>query len=176
MAGYDLGKLFCGSRGRFGLIARVALRLHPRPDASRTLAVPVESAEDAQAKARAILRAPLVPSAVDVLWPGRLAVLFEGGWQAVDEQLAAAGLLVGGEEDDGSIWAEIAVRQAAAEGRLLFHPGRLAATLASQKEAVVRVGAGVAYVPQAVPDARDPAEIALAERVRAEFDPNGVLV
>ncbi|HEY7429412.1 MAG TPA: FAD-binding oxidoreductase, partial [Streptosporangiaceae bacterium] len=37
VAGYDLGKLFCGSEGRLGLIARAALRLHPRPDASRTL-------------------------------------------------------------------------------------------------------------------------------------------
>ena len=34
VAGYDLGKLFCGSRGRLGLIARVSLRLHPRPRAS----------------------------------------------------------------------------------------------------------------------------------------------
>jgi glycolate oxidase FAD binding subunit len=32
VAGYDLGKLFCGSEGMFGLIARVALRLHPRPE------------------------------------------------------------------------------------------------------------------------------------------------
>src|SRR5581483_1854477 len=43
VAGYDLGKLFCGSAGRLGLIARVSLRLHPRPDSARTLAVPVES-------------------------------------------------------------------------------------------------------------------------------------
>ena len=36
VAGYDLGKLFCGSRGRLGLVARLALRLQPRPAASRT--------------------------------------------------------------------------------------------------------------------------------------------
>ena len=30
VAGYDLGKLFCGSRGRLGTVERVALRLHPR--------------------------------------------------------------------------------------------------------------------------------------------------
>jgi hypothetical protein len=38
------------------------------------------------------------------------------------------------------------------------------------------VSAGVAYVPDAVPDPRDRAEIALVERVRAGFDPAGVLV
>ena len=35
VAGYDLGKLFCGSRGRLGVVARIALRLHPLPAASR---------------------------------------------------------------------------------------------------------------------------------------------
>ena len=31
VAGYDLGKLLCGSRGRLGSLERVALRLHPLP-------------------------------------------------------------------------------------------------------------------------------------------------
>ena len=44
VAGYDLAKLFCGSHGRLGLIARVSLRLHPRPEASRTLVDPRGSA------------------------------------------------------------------------------------------------------------------------------------
>src|SRR5205823_4901937 len=39
VAGYDLGKLFSGSGGRLGLIARVALRLHPRPTAAVTAVV-----------------------------------------------------------------------------------------------------------------------------------------
>jgi glycolate oxidase FAD binding subunit len=175
VAGYDLGKVFCGSEGRFGLIARVALRLHPRPESARTLTVPVASPADAQAKARAILRAPLAPSAVDVVWPGSLAVLFEGARRAVDEQLAAAQALVGGAEDSGSVWKEAEARQARSRGRLLFAPGELAATLGGLEEAVVRVAAGVAYVPSPVADPRDPAEMALAERVRAQFDPQGVL-
>ncbi len=175
VAGYDLGKLFCGSEGRLGLIARVALRLHPRPEAERTLTVPVGWGSEAEAAARAILRAPLAPSAVDVLWPGRLAVLFEGGRRAVDEQLAAARGLVGGTEDPGSVWEEAAGRQARARGRLLFRPGMLASTLSRLEEAVVRVSAGLAYVPEPVADRRDPAEVALAERVRGHFDPEGVL-
>ena len=40
----------------------------------------------------------------------------------------------------------------------------------------MRVAAGVAYVPEPVADPRDPAEVALAERVRGQFDPQGVLV
>src|ERR1700729_4060858 len=37
VAGYDLGKLFCGSRGRLGSVERMALRVHPRPPVARTL-------------------------------------------------------------------------------------------------------------------------------------------
>ncbi len=176
VAGYDLGKLFCGSEGRLGLIARVGLRLHPRPDATRTLAVPITSAEEATEKARTILRAPLAPSAVDLLWPGWLTVLFEGGRRGVDEQFEHAHSLVGGEEDFGEIWEEVEARQEWSQGRLLFSPGRLAETLDGLGEAVVRVSAGVAYVGEPVEDPRDPAEVALAERVRAQFDPGGVLV
>ncbi len=176
VAGFDLGKLFCGSEGRLGLIARVGLRLHPRPDVSRTLAVPVETPAEAHEKAQALLRAPLAPSAIDVLWPGWLAVLFEGGSRAVEAQLAAAQALVGGSEDLGSVWEEAEARQAWARGRLLFAPAALAEVMAGLEEAVVRVSAGVAYVPEPVPDPRDEGEIRLAERVRAEFDPHAVFV
>jgi glycolate oxidase FAD binding subunit len=175
VAGYDLGKLFCGSEGRLGLIARVALRLHPRPEASRTLATPVRSAPDAAAVARKLLHAPLELSALDIVWPGWVAVLIEGSRAAVDEQFEAAQGLVGGGEDFGSIWEEAEARQSRAEGRVLFAPGELAATLAAIDEAVVRVSAGVAHVRDAVPDPRDPVEVALVERVRAELDPDGVL-
>ena len=39
VAGYDLGKLVCGSEGRLALIARVSLRLHPLPQSAATLVV-----------------------------------------------------------------------------------------------------------------------------------------
>lgn len=176
VAGYDLGKLFVGSRGRLGLVARASLRLHPLPEAVRTLVAPVSSAEDAHGKAQAILRSHLVPSALDLLWPGRLAVLFEGSPRAVAAQLEEARKLVGGEEGGEEVWEESRRRQGEAAGCLAFPPGALAETLGGLEEAVVRISAGVAYVPYAVPDPRHETARALAERVRAAFDPAGVLV
>ena len=176
VAGYDLAKLFCGSEGRLGLIARVSLRLHPQPAATSTVVAPVDSAEDAAAKAQAVLRSGLVPSAVDLHWPGRLALLFEGSERAVAAQVETARELCGSRRAADEIWAEAGERQLRARGRLSFAPGALAAVLAGLDEAVVRVSAGVAYVSEPVPDPRDPAEIALVERIRARFDPAGVLV
>ena len=61
VAGYDLAKLLCGSRGRLGLIARASLRLHPRPEASRTLVVPVAAPDDAQALVRTLIHSHAHP-------------------------------------------------------------------------------------------------------------------
>ena len=171
VAGYDLAKLFCGSEGRLGRIVRLALRLHPVPEASATVIAPAEAAN-----ALAVLRSTLVPSAVDVHWPDRLALLFEGSARAVATQVAAARELVGAEPAGDEVWADAAERQAGATGRISFAPGSLDDVLAAEDEAIVRVAAGVAYVPHEVPDPRDPVEIALVERIRAAFDPGGVLV
>jgi glycolate oxidase FAD binding subunit len=165
VAGYDLGKLFCGSAGTFGRIAGAALRLHPRPAAQATLAVSATEPEQAQRLSRAVLGSQLTPSAVDVLWPGHLALLFEGSERAVRAQIARARALVGGNED-ASIWQEIATRQLEARGRVSFDPGGLAAFLADTPRAVVRVSAGSAYVTDAVP-ASIPSP--LVERIRMEL-------
>jgi glycolate oxidase FAD binding subunit len=109
VAGYDLGKLLCGSRGTLGVICRASLRLHPLPDASATLVAEVTSAADGEAKRQAILRSTLVPSALD-LTGERLAVLFEGSELAVEFQLEAARELVGGERASGEIWDDVRAR------------------------------------------------------------------
>ena len=176
VAGYDLGKLFCGSRGTLGLIARVSLRLHPRPAVARTLVTEVGGAGDAQRLAQALLTSTLVPSAIDLLWPGRLALLLEGTERAVTAQAETAAALLRARPDDGSVWTEVARRQSAAAGRLSFPPGRLAETLAPLGEALVRVGPGLAYLPHPGPASADEAVLRLGERVRSRFDPEGVLV
>jgi len=161
VAGYDLGKLLCGSRGRLGLIVRASFRLHPRPAASRTLVVPVDDELEALRLLGTLARSQLAPSAVDLLWPGKLCALFEGAGRAVDAQLGRARGLLGGEEGDP--WDGVLAFQASCGGRVRF--GRL--------EAPMLVRGPEAYVPEA-PAAAEWSP--LAERVRAEFDPAGVLV
>jgi glycolate oxidase FAD binding subunit len=182
VAGYDLARLVCGSRGRLALIGRASFRLHPVPRASRTLVVEADRPGELAAAVGALLRSQLEPSAVDLLHPGRLAVLFEGSPAAVHVQVEAARRLLGRGESslvttvsEESVWEESRRRQGAALGRLRFSPGELAAALRSLGEAVIRPAAGVAYLPVTAPDDTAPAVRRLEEAIRAQLDPRGVL-
>ena len=173
VAGYDLARLVCGSRGRLALIARVSFRLHPVPRAAQTVAL---ETDDAAGVVRELMASQLQPSALDVLHPGGVLVLFEGSPAAVSAQIAAATALVGGVETGAEAWATSRSRQGASKGRVRFDPGRLEATLADLDEAVVRPAAGVAYTPcGSEPQGIDLPLAALLERIRLAFDPNGVL-
>ena len=176
VAGYDLARLMCGSRGRLGLIARASFRLHPLPKAARTLVVETGDAAGVVAQ---LLRSQLQPSALDVLHPGRAAVLFEGSERAVSAQLANAWGLVGGEESDTAVWDESRRRQAAARRRVRFAPGELFEVLTGLTEAVIRPSAGVAFAADgnASIDQLQGVSNAVAtvvERIRRELDPRGV--
>jgi glycolate oxidase FAD binding subunit len=124
VAGYDLAKLFCGSKGRLGRVERLALRLHPMPAAARTVAVAADWPS--------LHRSQLVPSAVDVA-EGRMHVLFEGSPRAVDEQARALG---GAEVDE---WDALRRLQASLPGRLRWD---------GDPAPLVRPGRRVAYVDE----------------------------
>jgi hypothetical protein len=131
-----------------------------------------------------LLRSQLQPSALDVLHPGRVALLFEGSECAVAAQLERARALVGGAEADGSVWEESRARQEVSKGRVHFAPGELRSVLEFLQDAVLRPSAGIAYAAQEI--ARDDplqeissgrvkALEALVERIARELDPRGVL-
>jgi len=93
VAGYDLGKLFAGSLGTLGVIVEAIFRLHPAPAATAVATAEVAAPGQAGSAVRALLASALVPSAIELDWPGpdgpgTLTVLFEGIGPGVDAQAA----------------------------------------------------------------------------------------
>jgi glycolate oxidase FAD binding subunit len=138
VAGYDLGKLFCGSRGRLGRVEQLALKLHPLPEAARTITT-------GSARWGELHHSGLVPSAVDVAG-GRMHVLFEGAPHAVDAQAAAFG------GDESEPWDDLRALQAQLPARRRWDGG---------EARLVRPGPLVAFVEDATEAPWSP----LAERV-----------
>ncbi|MFL5929237.1 MAG: FAD-binding oxidoreductase [Gaiellaceae bacterium] len=138
VAGYDLGKLFCGSRGRLGRVEQLALRLHPLPAATRSVTVDAGRWPE-------LHRSGLAPSAVDVAG-GLMHVLFEGSRRSVDAQA----LEVGG--DDSDPWDDLRALQARLPSRRRWDGG---------PAPLLRPGPRVAYVEEDVPAVWSP----LADRV-----------
>src|SRR3989440_827910 len=66
VAGYDLGKLLTGSYGTLGLIVELAVRLHPRPQATATAVGRSDESAALARAAAAAAHAPLEYEALDV--------------------------------------------------------------------------------------------------------------
>ncbi len=129
VAGYDLGKLFTGSRGTLGLITEAAFRLHPLPQASAYVTAEAADAAQALELTRALLRSPLVPAAIEVDGPGPIsvAVLLEGVADAVPRRAEAARELIGGviTDEPPAWWGRLPHGEVLAEVRAA--PSRLPA-------------------------------------------------
>ena len=184
VAGYDLAKLFTGSFGTLGLIASVAVRLHPAP--ARTASLTARTDEPA-ALARAALTLAALPLEADDLdagWEGDagwLGVRF-GGVSAVEqaeaarERVALDAELVA--DDDHEQWA---VRRALQRGELVVkvsgRPTDLEAVIREARRlggsVVSRAALGLSWV--GLPAGADVASLreALAPRACAVLDGAG---
>ena len=97
VAGYDLSKLFTGSLGTLGIIATANFRLHPIPEASRTVAVEVESPEAAAGAAEAVMQSQVEPTAVELHYSEDarlLTVLLESIPAGVEAKVETASFLL----------------------------------------------------------------------------------
>jgi glycolate oxidase FAD binding subunit len=87
VAGYDLGKLFTGSYGSLGLIVQVALRLHPYPTTTATVAGTTDDPAKLAAAAQALAALPIEADCLDVSWEGGAgALLIRFGGTAAPHQ------------------------------------------------------------------------------------------
>ena len=180
VAGYDLGKLFAGSLGTLGLIASVAVRLHPRPQTTATATGASGDPAVLAGVATRLAGLPLEADCLDVAWEGgagRVLARFGGataGEQA-DAALAHLGDLDGAEavEDDEALWDRQRGRQRGevvvkVSGRVTDLERVLRAAHARGATVAARAGLGLSWVAL-----RDPGDV---PGLREELAPRACLV
>jgi glycolate oxidase FAD binding subunit len=178
VAGYDVGKLLVGSYGTLAVVTEATFRLHPVPPVCRWLTVPVASPAEAQRLVQAVLRAQVVPAALDVMITGGdgvLTLLLEGRADGVEGRAAAAqALLPGATADDAPPpgWGRYPWDVTVGGGdrdvalKLTFRLSGLAEVLTAAEGLAVSGSAGAGVLHAAMPVDEPTAVAAVLDRLR----------
>jgi len=180
VAGYDIGKLFAGSRGTLGLITQATFRLHPVPAETAYVTAECAAAVDACRVISVALESPASPVAAELDWPAvsdpvRVCVALEGDPAGVAGRAIALAGLVGHDaapsvRPDPPPWwgAGPAAQPDGTVLQIAFWPGDLGMVLAEIRAAAEAAGldpavggsaaAGVLYA--ALPPDGDPGAVA----------------
>jgi FAD/FMN-containing dehydrogenase len=187
VAGYDLCKLFVGSRGTLGVIVEATFKLRPLPEAEQFIQATCDSLERAGALIEAVLASELTPVVLDLhrgltLHAPRstLHVLlgFVGTREEVDWQLAKArelGLNMPATlQHEQAFWS---TDTTAAVHSVSVLPSKLIDTLGSLDDApfVARAGNGIVYYRGGPAPKKNEMPLELTRRLKQAFDPKAIL-
>lgn len=196
VTGYDLHRLLTGSLGTLGVITQVALKVRPLPKLARTLV----TREGGIELATRLLEAVPLPAAV-VAEHDRVLLRLEGWPEEVAEQARLANEVAVLADTDPSAWLEPAFPDAAILARAAVVPSKLAACADGSDRFRALLGVGYAWIPcdderglarlrervaslggiapvvrgPGGPGPADPVTLAIGGRLKAAFDPAGVL-
>jgi glycolate oxidase FAD binding subunit len=184
VAGYDLGKLLCGSFGTLGLVAQVAVRLHPLPAGRATAVGSTTDPHALQRAVGALAAASLELESLDLAWghgSGRVlarcaGVVPEPRAREAARLMSDAGVEGAVSEDDGDLWAAQRDRQRLEDGvvvRVSGLPSRLGRIIRAAERAggsvVGRAGLGLTWI--AVRPSAPGELVGAIEELREELSP-----
>ena len=186
VAGYDLAKVFIGSRGTLGVMAEATFKLRPLPEAEEFIQARCESLDKAARLIESGFDSELAPIVLDLhnlpvpnsgSSSGFTLVLgFAGTREEVEWQIARSrGMGVG--EPSNLVHDKIFWNDGSSAQRLSCLPSRLADELRRLGAApfVARAGNGLIYHRQASKIPKADLPVKLMRRLKGAFDPKRIL-
>ena len=177
VAGFDLCKLFIGSRGALGVVVEATFKLSPQPEKEIFLGKQFDTLDAAGEMIEAIWNSDLRPSVLDLHQlpdqPLTLAFGLSGIAADIDSQLILANSI--GLKDeielayDKVIHAEVADTASMLPSRLIQHLKD-----STPQSFVARAGNGIVYIPRFNEQPKQSPSI-LEKRIKELFDPDGKL-
>ena len=184
VAGYDLCKLFVGSRGALGCIVEANFKLRPLAEVEQFFLADCETLDEVESLLERTLKSPVEPVALDLVGktesqPTFGAILgFAGSRAEVEWQKRQAMELGFSRETDLSYETEFwSSGNVGGIHTASILPSRLIKTLKELKVAqfVARAGSGILHYRGGAPlPAPDPPR-KLLKRMKDAYDPNGIL-